>query len=127
MNINIKVFLMFSFGHMIYQAYNMYVGKYASDLKFLNFSFDNYYTYTLGVLIAATPFLSIANYVFGIGFHVGYKNLEKIWIVLIIFIASQIFSSLLSAIVFYNELPSKGSLVGLVFALVGLLISNLWR
>jgi len=105
----------------------MYVGKYASDLNILGYSFSSYWTFSLAAVLLATPILTVANYGFGITFFLGLKYFERIWTVLIMFIAAQIFSSIISSLIFFKEPLQKGAIVGISLALLGMIVEKLWK
>ena len=105
----------------------MYMGKSEGSLSLFGMNFSSYYSYAFAAVLIATPLLTFANYGMAVGFHQGVKLHEKIWMGMIIFILAQLIAALLSAVILYQEVPSKGTLVGIAFAFAGLIISNLWK
>lgn len=113
--------------HLIYQTYNMYVGKYAPTLSFFGISFRSHWMFTLMAVLIATPLLTLANYGFGMGFYFGKQHFQKIWIVLILFLTCQLGSMVISSYLFFKEWPSQGVLLGLLLTIVGLVIATVWH
>ena len=125
---HLYLLLIFFLCHLTYQAYNMYVAKHSHTHQFLNWKFENDLTYTVVVLLAFTPVLSLANLGFGLGYSYGYKEMSKnIWLISILFICAQMIATLLTAHFILQSEFQKGPIIGFGFALTGLLIANLWK
>ena len=127
METSLKTTLLFLFSHTIYFTYNVLNAKNGEALKFLGYQFQSYWTYALATLLVATPILTIANYTFASGFHIGHKSFEKIWTVIIFFVTTQIVSMTALSYFLLKELPSKGNLVGAALAFSGLFVAMVWK
>ncbi|MBI2452125.1 hypothetical protein HYV50_03545 [Candidatus Pacearchaeota archaeon] len=57
------------------------------------------------------------------GYMFGYSNFKNIWIVSVVSITSILFTEPVLAYVIFQELPTKGALIGLIFGMIGFIFA----
>ena len=124
---NLSLFLLFIFGHLIFQIFNMSIAKNAESLILFNKQYHSQTSYIVMGVLLFTPFLTIANIAFGFGFQLGFKHFGNIWTITIIFISSQMLAALISNLIILGHGLQKGPFAGFVISIIGLLIANLWK
>ncbi|MBI2027540.1 MAG: hypothetical protein HYS98_07050 [Deltaproteobacteria bacterium] len=117
-------FFIFFFSHSIVQSYMYWVTKNSHTLTVFNFQLSSVWTCWFLSLLVATPILSIANYAFGATFYFGYESYKSAWLIFLSYVAAQTVTVPVMIWVWFGEIPTKGPLVGVIFALLGLLIAN---
>jgi hypothetical protein len=121
------LFVIFFVCHLIYQYYNMYVAKNSASLTLFSKQYSSTWSFLLMSVILFTPLLTIANLGFGFGFQFGYKILNNIWLVTIVFISAQLLSTMLSAVFIMGQSLEKGPVAGFMISIIGLVVANLWK
>jgi len=113
--------------HCIYQSYNFWIAKNTGGLTIFGINFSSIWVFWLFGLVVATPVLSLANVMFSGSFYFGYRHYNNAWLILLTFIGAQTLAYPIMVYFWFREIPSKGTLLGALFALAGLLIANFWR
>jgi hypothetical protein len=121
------LFIIFFMCHTIYQVYNMYVAKNSGALTLFSKQYNSMWSFLLMALLIFTPLLSLANLGFSFGFQYGYRLMNNIWLITIIFISAQLFSTVASAVLIFGQTIEKGPAAGFMISIVGLLVANLWK
>lgn len=121
------LFILFFAGHIIYQFYNMFLAKNSSSLIIFSTQYSSHLSFSLMSLLIFTPFLSLANLGFGIGFQLGYKWFSDIWQITTLFIFAQLFSTVTLSVILFNQSFQKGPFLGFVISIIGLLVSSVWK
>lgn len=62
-----------------------------------------------------------------LGYSVGYGAVKNIWIVTAASVASILIVEPVLAYTFFNTLPEKGALLGLIFGVAGLIVTLAWK
>ena len=75
----------------------------------------------LFVLVTIGAWLLLFAYAF------GYQNVKNIWIVSAMAVTSILIIEPILAWVFFHQIPTKGSLLGLVLGAIGLITTIIWR
>lgn len=104
-----------------------------SDTKTIfGLTFSSYWTYLIFFLAISIPLLVMANYFFFSAFYLGLKVWQNIfgnkyWIVNLTNSLAVIFATLVLTWFCFQEMPTKGTLVGFILAIAAVLVSVFWK
>lgn len=122
-----KIAAVFFLGHVVYQAFNMWVGKAGIHNILFGVQFSNFITFASTASIIFAPLLICADIAFASGFYFGISSGLPIWTILAILNALQLVVSIVFAAILLGEYPDEISFIGMLFTMVGLLICLIQR
>ncbi len=65
--------------------------------------------------------MSIGAVFLSVGYYLGYKTFQNIWIVMVISVVSILIVEPALSYIFFQELPNRGATVGLILGTLGLI------
>lgn len=119
-------------GHAGVFLLNFWHLRQSTSKALFGLSFSSYWTYLAFFLTVFLPLLWLANYFFFSAFYFGLKVWrdifgEKFWIVNLTNSAAIVFSTLVLTWLCFQQLPTKGALVGFILAIAAVIVSVFWK
>lgn len=126
------VFGGFSAGLLVLFYANFLHLKYAPAQEIFGIKFSSYWSFLAFFIFISSPIILGANYVFYTAYYYGHEIWreffgEKLWVINLSNSAATFFALLVLTWLCFHELPSKGTLAGLMLSIAAVLISVFWK
>jgi hypothetical protein len=96
------------------------------EIAFIKANKNNGNVFSWGIFIKMVLIMLVAVILLLLGYFFGYINIKNVWLISIISVVSILLAEPLIILSLLKEIPSKGSIIGFILAVVGLIIATFW-